>query len=163
FADAARARAVGAGWDGDRLVALTKGDAIGLLWMSSWDTEADAVEFERAYREIQRRKFGAADKAEARPAAAVGSQPSYLERRGTRLTQAASRSSTSAVATSSASSREPAVLSATTVSRPLPLALRGRRRTRAAPPRFVGVRVVMPFRAARRSQASSRRAAHNRP
>jgi hypothetical protein len=40
------------GWDGDRyLVARCEG-RLGLLWISSWDTEADAREFAEAYEPI---------------------------------------------------------------------------------------------------------------
>ncbi len=86
FSDTARARTVAAGWDGDRLVALTHGNLVGLIWMSSWDTENDAIEFERAYGEIQRRKSERTDKPEAVPlTTAEQPPPPYLERRGTRV------------------------------------------------------------------------------
>jgi hypothetical protein len=85
FADGDRARAVAAGWDGDRLVALTKDDQIGLVWMTAWDTEADAVEFERAYGEIVQRKLGPAPQSEASARPRVGAQPYEVQRRGNRV------------------------------------------------------------------------------
>jgi hypothetical protein len=85
FVDTTRARAVAAGWDGDRMIALTKGAEIGVVWMTSWDTENDAVEFEKAYREVLSRKHGRAAKPEAAAAAPVGEQAYYLERRGTKV------------------------------------------------------------------------------
>jgi hypothetical protein len=85
FFDSARARTVAAGWDGDRLVALTKGVQTGLIWMTAWDTERDATEFESAYREVLSRKLGGTAQPEAAPKAPVGEQPYYLERRGTQV------------------------------------------------------------------------------
>ena len=38
------------GWDGDRVVSYQGSDgAIGVVWMSRWDTPADATEFAEAY------------------------------------------------------------------------------------------------------------------
>ena len=85
FFDGARARAVAAGWDGDRLVALTKGAQTGLIWMSAWDTERDASEFESAYREVLARKLGGVAKPEAAAPAPIGEPAYYLERRGTKV------------------------------------------------------------------------------
>jgi len=39
-----RAGAIAAGWGGDRVRALTRGDALVIVWLSAWDTEADAIE-----------------------------------------------------------------------------------------------------------------------
>ena len=40
------------GWDGDRYLVARCEDRLGLLWISSWDTEPDAREFVAAYEEI---------------------------------------------------------------------------------------------------------------
>jgi hypothetical protein len=40
-----RALAIAAGWDGDRLRALARDEALVLVWMTVWDTPADAAEF----------------------------------------------------------------------------------------------------------------------
>jgi hypothetical protein len=61
-ADAAR---VADGWDGDRLVAFTRGDDLVVAWMTVWDTDRDAIEF-----------------AEALPRMAPGV---HVERRGARV------------------------------------------------------------------------------
>jgi len=51
-AEPATALAASDGWDGDRYLASRCGGRHALLWWTAWDTEADAVEFERAYRGI---------------------------------------------------------------------------------------------------------------
>jgi hypothetical protein len=43
--DPVRAGAVAAGWGGDRVRALARGDELVIVWLSVWDSEADAVEF----------------------------------------------------------------------------------------------------------------------
>lgn len=43
-----RAAAVAEGWGGDRLRALTRGDEVILVWMTTWDTPADADEWAAA-------------------------------------------------------------------------------------------------------------------
>jgi len=43
-----RAAAVAAGWGGDRLRALMRGGAMALVWMTTWDTAADADEWSDA-------------------------------------------------------------------------------------------------------------------
>jgi len=45
---AERAARVADGWGGDRLRALAQGDALVLVWMTAWDTSADAAEFAEA-------------------------------------------------------------------------------------------------------------------
>jgi hypothetical protein len=40
------------GWDGDRYLVSRCQGALELLWISAWDTEADALEFAASYREI---------------------------------------------------------------------------------------------------------------
>jgi hypothetical protein len=41
-----------AGWAGDRVVPYRNGDRFGYVWVTSWDTDRDARQFLRAYREI---------------------------------------------------------------------------------------------------------------
>jgi len=48
--DAAR---VAEGWGGDRLAAFARGQETVIVWLTAWDTEADAVEFADALRVIQ--------------------------------------------------------------------------------------------------------------
>lgn len=62
---AARAATVAAGWDGDRLMAFTRGTTSLVAWITAWDTPGDATEFADAIRT-------------AEPAARV-------DRRGTRV------------------------------------------------------------------------------
>jgi hypothetical protein len=52
FLDRARAARVADGWGGDRLRALTRGDALVLVWMTAWDSLDDAAEFAAALPEI---------------------------------------------------------------------------------------------------------------
>ena len=47
-----RAERVADGWGGDRLRALARGDDLALVWMTAWDSPADATEFADAMREI---------------------------------------------------------------------------------------------------------------
>ena len=47
-----RAARVADGWGGDRLRALARGDDLTLVWMTAWDSPADATEFADALREI---------------------------------------------------------------------------------------------------------------
>ena len=47
-----RAAAVAAGWGGDRLRALARGDELVLVWMTTWDTPADADEWSGALPEL---------------------------------------------------------------------------------------------------------------
>jgi hypothetical protein len=61
----AEAARVADGWDGDRLVAFTRGDDLVVAWMTLWDTTTDAIEF-----------------AGAVPSIAPGA---FVERRGTRV------------------------------------------------------------------------------
>jgi hypothetical protein len=83
FFDAARAEKIAQGWDGDRLVAFARGDALHLYWISVWDREEEAEEFFAAEREILERLYsGAAREIEARRVVAGGERPYWLERRG---------------------------------------------------------------------------------
>jgi len=61
----AEAARVADGWDGDRLLAFARGDDLVVVWMTVWDTGADAVEF-----------------ADAVPLMAPGA---LVQRRGTRV------------------------------------------------------------------------------
>ena len=45
-----RAAAIAAGWGGDRLRALARGSEMVLVWMTTWDTPADADEWHEAIR-----------------------------------------------------------------------------------------------------------------
>jgi hypothetical protein len=85
FGDRAHATAVAAGWDGDRLMALTHGDRLALVWLTAWDTEQDASEFFTAWSAIvaSRRPGGTA--VGANVAALRGAEPYYVERRGTKV------------------------------------------------------------------------------
>jgi hypothetical protein len=47
-ASAERAAATARGWGGDRLRALTRGEELVLVWLTTWDTRADADEWEAA-------------------------------------------------------------------------------------------------------------------
>ena len=55
--DRERATSGAAGWDGDvyRLLNGPQGEV--LVWVSAWDSEADATEFERAAREAQQARY----------------------------------------------------------------------------------------------------------
>jgi hypothetical protein len=87
FFDRQRAAAVAAGWDGDRLVALTRGSNLALEWLTAWDSEGDAGEFFTAYAEIlgtKHRGGSPTDKGDT-IVARTGDAPYYLERRGTKV------------------------------------------------------------------------------
>jgi hypothetical protein len=48
-----------AGWDGDRYAVFEgRDDKLGLVWITTWDSEADAREFARAYARFQTTKLG---------------------------------------------------------------------------------------------------------
>ncbi len=48
-----------AGWDGDHYAVFEKaGDKLGLVWLSTWDSEDDAKEFAQAYARYQTRRMG---------------------------------------------------------------------------------------------------------
>ncbi|MGH7895015.1 MAG: hypothetical protein ACREQL_10115 [Candidatus Binatia bacterium] len=49
---AAGAPGVAAGWGGDRLRALQRRDQVAIVWLTAWDTEADAVEFADAMPQV---------------------------------------------------------------------------------------------------------------
>jgi hypothetical protein len=54
FLPADRAERVADGWGGDRLRAFGRGDEVALVWMTAWDSPADATEFAQAVPEIAR-------------------------------------------------------------------------------------------------------------
>ncbi|HEY2387611.1 MAG TPA: hypothetical protein VGK30_11665 [Candidatus Binatia bacterium] len=97
FLPGPRAQAVAAGWDGDRLLALTRGSDVALVWLTAWDNEAEAAEFFDGYAAILAAKHpgsapvpmaapASADTAEPAADATViassGNAPYRLERRG---------------------------------------------------------------------------------
>jgi hypothetical protein len=85
FFERPRAAAIAAGWDGDRLMALSRGEDLVLVWLTSWDGEPDAKEFYEAYATIlASRRPGAAESTETTLSLA-GAQPYYLERRGDKV------------------------------------------------------------------------------
>jgi len=48
-----------AGWDGDRYAVFENADGrLGLVWLSTWDSETDAREFQRGYVRFQTTKLG---------------------------------------------------------------------------------------------------------
>jgi hypothetical protein len=50
-------KAAAAGWDGDRYAIFEgPGDKLGLVWLSTWDTEDDAREFAKGYVSYQTAK-----------------------------------------------------------------------------------------------------------
>jgi len=87
FFDRQRAATVAAGWDGDRLVALTRGSNLALVWLTAWDSEDDASEFFTAYTEVLRAKRSGGNPTDtsATVVARTGDAPYYLERRGSKV------------------------------------------------------------------------------
>jgi hypothetical protein len=52
-------RNAAAGWDGDRFAVFEgPNDRLGLVWLSTWDSEEDAREFARGYARFQTTKVG---------------------------------------------------------------------------------------------------------
>ena len=52
-------KAAAAGWDGDRYAVFENANgALGLVWLSTWDSEDDAREFARGYLKFQTAKLG---------------------------------------------------------------------------------------------------------
>ena len=82
-----RAESVAAGWGGDRMVALTHGDDLAIVWLTSWDTEQDAIEFFAGYGAILavQHPESRAQAAEATVLASQGPFPYRLEREGARV------------------------------------------------------------------------------
>ena len=52
-------KAAAAGWDGDRYAVFEGPEGrLGLVWLSTWDSEDDAREFHRGYARFQTTKLG---------------------------------------------------------------------------------------------------------
>src|SRR6185312_11891500 len=52
-------KAASAGWDGDRYAVFeAPKDRLGLVWLSTWDSEKDAREFNEGYTHFQTTKLG---------------------------------------------------------------------------------------------------------
>lgn len=87
FLSRERARAMAAGWGGDRMTALSHGDDLAIVWLTAWDTEEDAAEFFTSFGAVL-----AAQRAGVAPStheetllAADGASPYRLERQGTKV------------------------------------------------------------------------------
>ena len=85
FFDHARAADVAAGWDGDRFMALVRGDDLALIWLTAWDSERDAADFFAAYATILGGRHGGTPRATELTISLGGAQPYYLERRGDKV------------------------------------------------------------------------------
>ncbi len=85
FLDHARATTVAAGWDGDRLIAVSHDDRLALVWLSSWDTERDATEFFTAWSTIVATRHPGNATTGADVVTRGGADPYYVERRGGRV------------------------------------------------------------------------------
>jgi hypothetical protein len=85
FVERARAETIAAGWDGDRLVALARGDSLTLVWLSAWDSEDDAAEFLTAWTPIVASRHRGAASSRDDVTVLEGDDPYYLERRGTKV------------------------------------------------------------------------------
>ncbi len=87
FVPRSRAESIAAGWGGDRLVALTHGDDLALVWLTSWDSEQDAIEFFAGYGAILAAQHS--ESAPQAPAATVltsqGPFPYRMERHGAQV------------------------------------------------------------------------------
>jgi hypothetical protein len=85
FNDRARAASIAAGWDGDRLMALSRDDQLALVWLTAWDTDQDATEFFTAWRAIVASRHPGTPVASADIVTLEGDEPYHLERRGTKV------------------------------------------------------------------------------
>jgi len=88
FLPTARAQSVAAGWDGDRLLAFTRGNDLAIVWLTAWDSEAEAAEFFAGYAAILAAKHPgsagtATPAADTTLIASQGAPPYRLERHGT--------------------------------------------------------------------------------
>src|SRR5205085_3310549 len=85
YGDRTRAAAIAAGWDGDRMMALTHDDALALVWLTSWDSDDDAKEFAAAWTAIvaSRRPGKASTRGDV--AELAGADPYFVERRGAKV------------------------------------------------------------------------------
>ncbi len=82
-----RAESVAAGWGGDRMVALSHGDDLAIVWLTSWDSEQDAIEFFAGYGAILAAKHpeSAAQAPETTVLASQGPFPYRMERHGAQV------------------------------------------------------------------------------
>ncbi len=87
FVDHARATAIAAGWDGDRLVALVRTAIVALVWLTAWDTRAgrDASSSTAWTRDRRAPSSGSACRAGDTSSTLGGADPYYFERRGTKV------------------------------------------------------------------------------
>ncbi len=81
-----RAKAMAAGWGGDRLLALGHGDDLAIVWLTAWDSEQDAAEFFSGYGAILAAKHpGAAATSADTVLTSEGASPYRLERQGAKV------------------------------------------------------------------------------
>ncbi|MBI3768801.1 MAG: hypothetical protein HY271_09960 [Deltaproteobacteria bacterium] len=82
-----RAQTMAAGWSGDRMVALSHGDDLAIVWLSAWDTEQDAAEFFAGYGAILAAKHPGAAAATSADTVLTsqGPSPYRVERRETKV------------------------------------------------------------------------------
>lgn len=85
YAAPAPAAAVAAGWDGDRLLALTRDDELVLVWLTAWDSEQDAREFFTSWSRVLARRHDGAPETSDAVVTLEGVAPYHLERRGTKV------------------------------------------------------------------------------
>ena len=85
YVERARAAEVAAGWDGDRLMAVGRGDELVLVWLTAWDTEQDAVDFHATWASILASRHTGTPRRAETIVSLGGAQPYYLERRGTKV------------------------------------------------------------------------------
>jgi len=81
---------VGAGWEGDRLIGFInkKTKAPAYTWLSLWETEQDAKEFEAALTKLYQKHFSQPDANTTYPTAVVavkGDSISWIQRQGKRV------------------------------------------------------------------------------
>jgi hypothetical protein len=85
FVDRTRASAIAAGWDGDRMMALTHDDDLALVWLTAWDSENDAKEFAAAWAAIVGSRRPGTPSTRDGVVELVGADPYFVERRGTKV------------------------------------------------------------------------------
>ena len=85
FVPRERAAQVAAGWNGDRLVALTRDDDVAVVWLTAWDNENDAREFFDTYSAILTTRLESSPtQVDETTVAGIGIRPYRLERHGTK-------------------------------------------------------------------------------
>ncbi len=85
FVERPRAAEVAAGWDGDRLMALTRGDEIALVWLTAWDSERDASEFFASYATILAGRHAGTPRTSPTTISQSGADAYYLEQQGDKV------------------------------------------------------------------------------